>query len=160
MLYKNDEELKGRISATCNVSHDDYADSYCCAVKGQLYNVGVTSSCYNGDATGVTTTRSYADSSILADQLSITITDCINNGLKKAIEESSISIWPPGTTARCSWYQYPYVCGYIPSTGVSSFTISDKGAVNISRKYLIKTDYCCVKVRKVNFKQKYYIKIN
>ena len=90
----------------------------------------------------------------------MTITDYIDNGVKKAIEESFGTIWTQGTTAKDWWYHYPYGQRYIPSTSVSSFTISDQGTVNIGRRYLIKTDYCCVKVRKVNFKQKYWIKIN
>lgn len=159
MLYKNEEELKERISATCNASHDDYVDSYCCTIKASDLAVGVTSY-YGGDATCITTTRSDVNSSICADQVSMTITDYIDNGVKKAIEESFDTIWTQGTTARDWWYHYPYEQRYIPSTSVSSFTISDQGTVNIGRRYLIKTDYCCVKVRKVNFKQKYWIKIN
>ena len=162
MLYKNEEELKERISATCNASHDDYVDSYCCTIKASDLAVGVTS--YYGDATCITTTKSDANSSICADQLSMTITDYIDNGVKKAIEESFSPIRSQGTTAKywwdnysygSWWYRYPYGQRYIPSTSVSSFTISDQGTVNIGRRYLIKTDYCCVKVRKVNFKQKY-----
>lgn len=159
MLYKNEEELKERISATCNASHDDYVDSYCCTIKASDLAVGVTSY-YGGDATCITTTRSDANSSICADQVYMTITDYIDNGVKKAIEESFGTIWTRGTTAKDWWYHYPYGQSYIPSTSVSSFTISDQGTVNIGRRYLIKTDYCCVKVRKVNFKQKYWIKIN
>lgn len=77
--------------------------------------------------------------------------------------ESFSSIW--GTTAKDWWYHYPYGQRYNSTTSVSAFTIStstisDQGMINSGRRYLIKTDYCSVKVRKVNFKQKYWIKIN
>ena len=150
MLYKNVKELKERISDTCNVSYCDYIYGYCCNTKAaDLCTI-------KSDATCTTATRSAADSSTWADKVSITNTDYID----KAIKEGFSHIWPHGTTAKDWWYHYPYEQTYIPSTSVSSFTISDQGTVNIGRRYLIKTDYCCVKVRKVNFKQKYWIKIN